>query len=560
MKACFDAGGGRGLPLRGFVATVLLLCFGCGSEPALEPLVDPVGLDEAEWSVQERYRELRGRADAALEAESPDPERLLKTQSELGRWLFATRYSTPARAALRNAERLDPSDRQWPYLLARLARQAGDQTLQRRHLERTLELDGDYAPALVALAELEIGGGNTERAREILSPLAARGVAPASYKIAKLDIERGDFEGATAALRQVVASQPGATAAHQLLAIALRSSGQEEQAREHMKLAMAKDSNAARSGEGLREPTLADPIVGAAQVLRTDSRRLLEQANQAVRQGRHRQAVELFERALQAAPEAAAPRIRYSNYLAQHGRGPRALALLSEALSLDPDDNLSRYRLAALLVKSGQRAQAIPHLEEVIGEDPRNAAAHILLAEQYRYFDRKAEAVSQLESLLVVDPSSLSAVRQLIRYHYDSEDCDPAVTQADRAAQLHREDPTFVYWKAWIGLWCGTEAIAVRNMLEEHARSSTALSSGMVDALWAQTYAHALARAGRRSEAVSIQSDVLEVLDKPRDVTERTAASERLSAYRRGEWGPRSLPQVGADRFIKAPPSLTEGR
>ena len=52
-------------------------------------------------------------------------------------------------------------------------------------------------------------------------------------------------------------------------------------------------------------------------------------------------------------------------------------------------------------------------------------------------------------------------------------------------------------------------------MLEEHARSSTALSSGMVDALWAQTYAHALARAGRRSEAVSIQSDVLEVLDKP---------------------------------------------
>lgn len=538
---------------------LLISILGCGSEPSLEPLVDPADLDQAEWSVQERYRELRGRADAALDATSVDSKRLLETQGELGRWLFATRYNEPARRALGNAQRLDPADRQWPYLLARLAIQRGDPVATRRDLERTLELDRDYAPAQIALAELELGRGDVERARSLLEPVAARGIDRAAYDLAKIDIEQGDFDRAAERLRGVVTSQPDATAAHQLLAMSLRSIGEIEQAREHMELAMGDDANSARQPEGLHEPMLPDPIIVAAQALRTDSRRLLDQANQAARQGRHRQAVEFFERALQAAPDAAAPRVRYSAYLMQRGRRARALALLSEAMRLDPADSSARYRLAVLLVQSGEVDQAVTQLEGIVEEDPRNVSAHLLLAEQYQQLKRDDDAVRQLESLLTVDPNSDMAARRLIRYHFEGRDCDQAATRAGEAVALHRDDRSFAYWLAWIDLWCGRKSGPdTRDALEDQAHAVTSLDSGMVDALWAQVYAQALLRSGEPQDAARLQSQVLGVLDRPRDSEQRATVSERLAAYRRGQYGSRALPTAGLDRYVPAPPRLTE--
>ena len=470
-------------------------------------------------------------------------------------------HVSPARRALANAQRIDAADRQWPYLLARLAIQRGDQRAARVHLERTLEIDRDYAPAEIALAELEIGAGQVDRARSILDPVAARGIDRAIYELAKIDVERGDFAPAAERLRRVVTSQPDATAAHQLLALALRSIGEEEQAREHMELAIAGGSDAARQPEGLREPVLPDPIVAATHVLRTDSRRLLDQAAQAARQGRHVQAVEYYERALQAAPDMAVPRIRYSAYLMQRGRGPRALALLSEALRLDPGDASARYRLAALLVQSGEREQAVTQLERVVEEDPRNVSAHLLLTEQYERLERPESAVRQVEALLAVDPNSVAAARRLIRLHFDAGACDEAAKRAGEAVRLHRDDPSFANWAAWIDLWCErATGSQVRRTLEEQALASRSLDSGMVDALWAQVYAQALQRAGRRAEAARLQSQVLEVLTHPRESEERSTASQRVSAYRRGELGPRTLPQAGINRYVPAPTVLVEGR
>ena len=287
---------------------------------------------------------------------------------------------------------------------------------------------------------------------------------------------------------------------------------------------------------------------------------LLEQAQQAARQGRHRQAVEYFERALQAAPEMANPRIRYSAYLMQRGRGPRALALLSEALQLDPGDSAARYRLAVLLVQSGEGEQAVSQLERVVGEDPRNVNAHLLLAEQYDRLERGDDAVRQLESLLAVDPNSAAAARRLIRHHFHGGSCDRAAGRAEEAVTLHRDDPSFGYWKAWIDLWCERAPIdEVRELLESQARVSRSLDSGMVDGLWAQVYAHVLVREGRRAEAVRLQSQVVDVITELRESAERSAASRRLSDYRRGALGPRSLPVVGLERYVPAPPRLAEG-
>jgi tetratricopeptide (TPR) repeat protein len=76
-----------------------------------------------------------------------------------------------ARAALREAVRLDPSDLQGRALLAKEAVAAGDFDGAREYLDR--ETAGSDPALLLALVDLELRSGRLEQGREILAPLVA---------------------------------------------------------------------------------------------------------------------------------------------------------------------------------------------------------------------------------------------------------------------------------------------------------------------------------------------------------------------------------------------------
>ena len=65
-----------------------------------------------------------------------------------------------------NAARLAPDDSRWPYLLATLAQEQRRLDDGRRLLERVLELETDYLPALIRLGDLERAAGNAEAAKD----------------------------------------------------------------------------------------------------------------------------------------------------------------------------------------------------------------------------------------------------------------------------------------------------------------------------------------------------------------------------------------------------------
>ncbi len=532
-------------PRRSMAAVWMLIAMvACRESVQLEELIEPAGLDQAEASVSRGYSERASRLATLLERQDRgDPvvsAQLLAAYSDFGRWLFAYQYDESAAPLLRNAWILAPKDFQWPYLLSMVAQRSGDVELARSLLEETLELEGNYIPAVTELASLAAGEGDTAEARRLLGGASA--VPRVLFELAQLDISEGDFETAKQRLEQVVTSQPESTAAHQSLGIALRSMGETEQADQHLELAAVKIGKS----EGLVVPSQDDSVVSGAMALREDSRRLVERARRLARTGEGDRAMALFERAVAAAPKSVVPRVAFARFLAEQGRGPKAVKVLSEALEIEPGNTQARLQLARILSRDGNLEAALLHLERVVTEDRRNGEARGLLARILEHLGDRSGARAQLLELLEVDPGSVVAYQRLTRMSMADGDCSEARRLVDRARGLHPQERAFDYRAVWLTATCESSIAAfeaAERVLGKLQAAGSAVSSGMVEVHWVEYKAALASAAGRWREAVRLQRLVVERLRVEGKLSGRVrAATEgRLKAYEAGGKVPRQF-------------------
>lgn len=146
---------------------------------------------------------------------------------------------------------------------------------------------------------------------------------------------------------------------------------------------------------------------------------LLEEAYKALEEGRHEDAREAFQRALEHNPQVKEAYNNLSTFAMQEGRVHEAKALLYKALEIDPDYLFARTNLAQIFLEEGRIDKAEAVLEPVAHRadyHPSEVAA--LASAQARILIEKAEYVraeALLQRALEAYPEHILAQRELDR-------------------------------------------------------------------------------------------------------------------------------------------------
>ena len=140
----------------------------------------------------------------------------------------------------------------------------------------------------------------------------------------------------------------------------------------------------------------------AAEPAHVDALHLLGVAE--LQQGRAAAALELIDRALQAAPQPlAALHLNRAAALRDLGRAGAALDSLDRALALQPDEPKALNNHAAALLDLGRAAEALASVERSLRLDARDPAAHNNHGNALLQLGRAADALSAYDRALALD-------------------------------------------------------------------------------------------------------------------------------------------------------------
>ena len=375
-----------GLFLSGFLAA---------APPPPIPSPDLSSLEPAvAQQVQQQQEALKD-----LYRRDPDPRELAVAWADLGTYFHAYKLTGPAEEAYRKAMELDAKDPRWPHLLGGLLQAAGRLDDAVQAYGKALELAPEDEPALVHLGEIHLLQGRREEGEAALRKALAMAPedAAANALLGQAALERGDFREAADRLETALRGAPGANRLHYPLSRAYRGLGDEAKAAEHL----------AKVGPvGVRP---ADLILDQVESLRTGERARLESGKRAYNAGRFAEAVEEFQKALQARPESVEARINLAATLARQGDANGAIAKLREAVGLEPTNSTARFNLGLLLAAGGSSREAIDHLAAAVAARPQDAEAHRELARLLRDAGRYDEALKEYGKAVEIAPSDEAA-------------------------------------------------------------------------------------------------------------------------------------------------------
>jgi tetratricopeptide (TPR) repeat protein len=289
---------------------------------------------------------------------------------------------------------LAPLQERWLYASGVLAADRGDFETAVQHFRAVLErLPGAVLPSLrlgLALRELD---RNSEAEGVLLQVLAAEpGNLAAEAALGEIAVAKGHYEDGIFRIEDVLKRIPAANRLHYSLALAYRGLGNQEQAREHLRL---------RGMVGIRPD---DPFSDELAETARGERLALIRGREAYRAARYEEARGLFDEALAFAPNSVRALTDRAAASAALGDMESAFGDLERASMLDPGSATVRFNLGRLLVYQGRFAEAVPKLEEVVQQSPKDEAALQLLGLALRRSGQPGKAIPVLETLATLAP------------------------------------------------------------------------------------------------------------------------------------------------------------
>ena len=376
----------------------LLLLAACGpAETPDDAGPKPETLPETPRALEQAEPEVRAAVEELIGAVNAQPESA-KAWGALGDRYRANDWLPDATTAYRRAAELAPGEFLWHYLLGHVL-VTSDAEGATRALEAAVEIDPEYAPALIYLARQLVQSGELDRADELLARASEK--APinsyAPLLRGQAAMQRGEPRIAIAHFQEAIRRQPKHGEAYQALAQAFGSLGLDEKAKDQAELAKRVPLLANFSDPRLSNPA---PALGARERLR-EAERLARRtefaaAEEQVRivlqhSPRHADAhrmlglllarldhdveaeTELRE-AVRLAPDSVPQHVSLAEFLLARGRKQEALEPLSVVLRLQPDAGVARTELARVLADLGDGEEAWALICEGLAMDTGNEA------------------------------------------------------------------------------------------------------------------------------------------------------------------------------------------
>jgi tetratricopeptide (TPR) repeat protein len=290
-------------------------------------------------------------AQALIEDSREDgPAEHAAAWGELGMLYQALEYVDEALESYRQAQRIQPFDGRWPYLIGMVLAEQGQTDDALLNFTASIALMPSQASAAwIRSARVLLDAGRAEQALLAVERALERDDASASAMAAKGEalLALGQPEAAIEALEAALQIEPRANRLRFPLGMAYRALGD----------TAAMERELERAGQVGVSPD--DPVGEYLERHARGSRIHALRARRAFRAGDHEAALGLFRRALEFDPDNAQLIANLGVTLAALGRIDEAIDSLQRSILLDPTQDSARINLAELLRVSGQPAAAL---------------------------------------------------------------------------------------------------------------------------------------------------------------------------------------------------------
>jgi tetratricopeptide (TPR) repeat protein len=365
---------------------------------ALAPVTLP-DLASTAVSVRDQLRAANGALETALNDMAASPSLRAQRYAELGNLLLAATFFDEAVLCYRHAERLEPEQPRWPYLRAHANLRKGDRDAAASALERTLELQPEYVPALVWLGDTYLDLGRVDDAQKAFSRALAHqpDSAAALFGAGRAALTRRSYDDAVRDLEQALRVDPTATVIHYPLAMAYRGRGEREKA------------DALLKKRGAVAPDLADPMLQQAEVVLASNVAMEQLGMQALRRQDWSGAIQAFKRGLEIAPGDPALRYWMATAMIASGDAVGAEREFRTVVRTHPEFANAHFSLGAILDRQGQKADALREYEAAVNAAPTMPEARLRLADTLRAQGQLAPSLPQYDEAVKLDPTVAEA-------------------------------------------------------------------------------------------------------------------------------------------------------
>ena len=365
----------------------------------LEPVIQ-VAIASLKQDEQEAINTIRANVNALLQENEVEADELASAYGKLGNLYLIHSLYTSADACYNNAIQLQPDYFPWAYYSAYLAQTDGNMMAARTRLEKAISLDPEYTPASYRLAQVHLELNNTEKAYALYrSLLKVSGYeAAANNGLGQVYMSRQEYPNAIGHFEKALELEPDANQIHYPLALALRATGNTDQAKQHLKLF------------GKQEIEIDDRLVESLQALRNPASRHFINAMTAVIRKDYIKSAEEFEAGFEYETENTSARTSYARVLYLGGDKAGARTQLEHVMAQDPDKTLAIFLLALLDAESGHNDQALKLYKRVIALEPEHEGANFYLGNYYLHQKNYQAAINHYQLVINSNEKNIPAL------------------------------------------------------------------------------------------------------------------------------------------------------
>lgn len=389
--------------LRSVLAVMLVAaaCAGPGGDEAI-PLADLTGVESP----------IARAVQAARKTVRKSPGLAAAWGALADRYYVHDWFREAAECYSRAAE-LDPTNPAWPYRRGHSLKKLDDLGRAEETLSRAVDLNDDYAPGHVALAEVLVRLGRPGEARAHYERAAALEPASAAAMLGlgQVAISSGRFDEARRYLEQALQRNPRYGEVHHALAQAYLALGDEAKASFH-----------SEQTRGLPKYSSGSDPLSTPEVEPVGSRAHNTRGSALADEGRLDEAEAEFRKAIRIKPEYTEAYYNLGTVLARQGRVDEAIEYLSEAVRMRPRHPDAQVNLAVALSRRERLEEAETHFRQALALNPDHGRAHAGLATLLDTLDRPAEAAGHYRAALEVQPDWPEGLRHLAWILATSED------------------------------------------------------------------------------------------------------------------------------------------
>jgi tetratricopeptide (TPR) repeat protein len=388
-----------------------------------------------------------------------------ETLGELGILLHAYDQYDRAAACYQRAKQLAPSAFQWSYYLAIARADAGEPEAAIAAFRQTLQLTPSDLPARLRLAELLLARGDRTESRRIYADLVREHAdsALAQYGLGRTQAEEGDVAAAVESYRRALDRVPQFGAAHYALALLYRKLGQRDRSEEHLALYQANRE---------RRPRTVDPWLEAIEARRVGPQHHVTRGRALQAGGRHREAIDAFQRALTMNPDLVQAHVNLVAAYAAIRAFDQAEAHYRRALALAPDLAENHYNYGVLLLGVGRQSEAIEAFRRALASNASYADAHNNLGYLLLRDGRSEEALHHFRAALAASPAHRDAHFNLAQALQVLGRGAEAIAHFLEAVKVEDEKtPLYLYYLADAYARQGAADQAVRHAMAARARA-----------------------------------------------------------------------------------------